>query len=197
MGALSPMTVAIYPGSFDPITHGHIDVAVRAARLFDEVIVAVYDGRSKAGSLFSVAERLALARTAFAALPPASNPIRVDSFSGLTVEYARARRAGTIVRGLRAVSDFEYEFKLAHMNDHLAPEIEVVCLMTSSRHSFISSSLIREVASLGGDVDSLVPDHVRDALRAKFGPSGPDGAGSASPRSGKEHATEAGATHDD
>ncbi|HEX5499485.1 MAG TPA: pantetheine-phosphate adenylyltransferase, partial [Thermomicrobiales bacterium] len=91
------------------------------------------------------------------------------SFSGLTVEYARSLGATTIVRGLRAVSDFEYEFKLAHMNAHLAPEIDVVCLMTSSRHSFISSSLIREVASLGGDVDGLVPPHVRAALRAKFG----------------------------
>ena len=94
--------------------------------------------------------------------------LRVDSFSGLTVDYARAQDAGVIVRGLRAVSDFEYEFKLAHMNDHLAPEIEVVCLMTASGHSFISSSLIREVAALGGDVDGLVPPNVRDALRAKF-----------------------------
>jgi pantetheine-phosphate adenylyltransferase len=160
------MTLAIYPGSFDPITLGHVDVALRAANLFDELIVAIYAGREKPGGLFSVEERLDLARDAFAG---AAGAIRVDSFSGLTVEYARARGAGTIVRGLRAVSDFEYEFKLAHMNDHLAPEIEVVCLMTSSRHSFISSSLIREVASLGGDVDGLVPEHVREALRAKFG----------------------------
>jgi pantetheine-phosphate adenylyltransferase len=164
------MKRAIYPGSFDPVTLGHVDVALRAAKLFDDLIVAVYAGREKPGALFSIAERLELARAAFAAHP--EHRIRVDSFSGLTVEYARARGAGTIVRGLRAVSDFEYEFKLAHMNDHLAPEIEVVCLMTSSRHSFISSSLIREVASLGGDVDGLVPDHVRDALRAKFGPAG-------------------------
>ena len=160
------MRTAIYAGSFDPITLGHVDVALRAANLFDELIVAIYAGREKPGGLFSVEERLALAHDAFAG---ADGAIRVDSFSGLTVEYARARGAGTIVRGLRAVSDFEYEFKLAHMNDHLAPEIEVVCLMTSSRHSFISSSLIREVASLGGDVDGLVPVHVRAALRAKFG----------------------------
>ena len=158
------MRRAIYPGSFDPITIGHVDVAKRAARLFDEVIVAVYAGSEKPGALFTTPERIELAREALRDTPG----IRVDSFSGLTVEYARDQNADTIVRGLRAVSDFEYEFKLAHMNDHLAPEIEVVCLMTSSRHSFISSSLIREVASLGGNVDGLVPAHVVDALRAKF-----------------------------
>src|SRR5215213_11181974 len=157
------MTLAIYPGSFDPITVGHLDVAKRAARLFDEVIIAIYSQSEKPGALFTTNERLELARQAVVHLPNVS----VDRFSGLTVEYARAKGAGVIVRGLRAVSDFEYEFKLAHMNVHLAAEIEVVCLMTSSRHSFISSSLIREVASLGGDVDGLVPDHVRDALRKK------------------------------
>ncbi len=168
------MRRAIYPGSFDPITLGHVDVAERAAKLFDEVIVAIYAGGEKPGALFPVDERLELARRAFADAAGTGETIRVDSFSGLTVEYARARGAQTIVRGLRAVSDFEYEFKLAHMNDHLAPEIEVVCLMTSSRHSFISSSLIREVASLGGDVDGLVPPHVREALRARFGSAGGD-----------------------
>ncbi len=160
------MTVAIYPGSFDPITVGHVDLALRAARIFDRLIVAVYTGEEKPGRLFSAAERIALAREALIDSP--GGEIVVDSFSGLTVEYARAMGATTIVRGLRAVSDFEYEFKLAHMNDHLAPEIEVVCLMTSSRHSFISSSLIREVAALGGDLEGLVPEHVRDALRVKF-----------------------------
>src|SRR5215204_682585 len=158
------MTLAIYPGSFDPITHGHIDVALRAARIFDNLVLAVYRESDKPGAMFTINERIELARESVKSAPN----ITVDSFSGLTVDYARALGANTIVRGLRAVSDFEYEFKLAHMNDHLAPEIEVVCLMTSSRHSFISSSLIREVASLGGDVDGLVPDHVRDALRAKF-----------------------------
>lgn len=166
-------TRAIYPGSFDPITLGHLDVAHRAARIFDTLIVAVYSGSDKPGALFSLEERLAMAREALADL----DNVVVDSFSGLTVEYARAKGATTIVRGLRAVSDFEYEFKLAHMNEHLAPEIEVVCLMTSSRHSFVSSSLIREVASLGGDITGLVPAHVATALRARFAQ---DGAGAGS-----------------
>lgn len=155
---------AIYPGSFDPITLGHVDVAMRAARIFDELILAVYAGGDKPGALFPINERLTMARHALVGVPH----VVVDSFSGLTVEYARAKGATTIVRGLRAVSDFEYEFKMAHMNEHLAPEIEVVCLMTSARYSFISSSLIREVAALGGDVDGLVPEHVREALRARF-----------------------------
>jgi pantetheine-phosphate adenylyltransferase len=157
---------AIYPGSFDPITLGHVDVARRAARLFEELIIAVYEGQEKPGALFTFPERVAMAREVVASVPESN--IRVDSFSGLTVDYARSQDAGVIVRGLRAVSDFEYEFKLAHMNEHLAPEIEVVCLMTSSGHSFISSSLIREVAALGGDIDGLVPATVRDALRAKL-----------------------------
>jgi pantetheine-phosphate adenylyltransferase len=157
---------AIYPGSFDPITLGHVDVARRAARLFEELIIAVYEGQEKPGALFTFPERVVMAREVVASVPESN--IRVDSFSGLTVDYARSQDAGVIVRGLRAVSDFEYEFKLAHMNEHLAPEIEVVCLMTSSGHSFISSSLIREVAALGGDIDGLVPATVRDALRAKL-----------------------------
>jgi pantetheine-phosphate adenylyltransferase len=158
------MTTAIYPGSFDPITIGHVDVARRAARVFDHVIVAVYERSEKPGALFSASERVALAREAFRDQPE----IEIATFSGLAVNYARERNATTIVRGLRAVSDFEYEFKLAHMNAHLAPEIDVVCLMTSSRHSFVSSSLIREVASLGGNLNGLVPDHVRDALEKRF-----------------------------
>lgn len=157
---------AIYPGSFDPITLGHVDVARRAARLFDEVVVAVYRGSEKSGALFTPEERIALVREVLRELPEQN--IVVDSFSGLTVDYARSQNAGVIVRGLRAVSDFEYEFKLAHMNAHLAPEIDVVCLMTSSGHSFISSSLIREVAALGGDVDALVPEVVQEALMAKL-----------------------------
>ena len=158
------MSVAIYPGSFDPITLGHVDLAIRAAKLFDQVIVAVYARSEKPGALFAVDERVELAAQALANV----KNITVESFTGLAVEYARACGAGTIVRGLRAVSDFEYEFKLAHMNAHLAPEVEVVCLMTSSRHSFISSSLIREVAALGGDLRGLVPENVLGALQARF-----------------------------
>lgn len=159
------MTVAVYPGSFDPVTLGHVDLASRAARLFDHVVVGVYAGLSKPGAVFDVDERVSMAREAL----HCHQNISVDSFSGLTVEFAREQHATAIVRGLRAVSDFEYEFKLTHMNHHLAPEIEVVCLMTSSKHSFVSSSMIREVASLGGDVSALVPPTVDFALRERFG----------------------------
>jgi pantetheine-phosphate adenylyltransferase len=163
------MTLAIYPGSFDPITNGHVDVALRAAKLFDRLILAVYSGTGKPNALFAVGERIELARAAIAQSDdPYASRIDFDAFSGLTVEYARSEGASTIVRGLRAVSDFEYEFKYAHMNEHLAPEIEVVCLMTSSRLSFISSSFIREVASLGGDVHGLVPVNVEKALGSRF-----------------------------
>jgi pantetheine-phosphate adenylyltransferase len=162
------MTLAIYPGSFDPITNGHLDVALRAARLFDRLILAVYTGVEKPNQLFPVAERIELARGAIQASgDPAASRIEIDTYSGLTVNYAAEKGAHTIVRGLRAVSDFEYEFKYAHMNEHLAPEIEVVCLMTSSRLSFISSSFIREVAGLGGNIHGLVPPNVEAAIIAK------------------------------
>ncbi len=164
------MTLAIYPGSFDPITNGHLDVALRAARLFDRLILAVYSGAEKPNQLFPIEQRIELARGAIAASgDAAASRIEIASFSGLTVNYARQMGAHTIVRGLRAVSDFEYEFKYAHMNEHLAPEIEVVCLMTSSRLSFVSSSFIREVAGLGGDVHGLVPANVEAAISAQAG----------------------------
>lgn len=160
------MRVAVYPGSFDPITNGHIDLARRASRLFDRLIVAVYSGGERApkSHLFSIEERMELVGQGLADLPN----VDVDTFSNLLVDYAQSVGAQTVVRGLRAVSDFEYEFKLAHMYRHLAPDLEVVCLMTSSSHSFISSSFIREVASLGGDVTDLVPACVADALRSRF-----------------------------
>lgn len=162
------MTLAIYPGSFDPITNGHLDVALRAARLFDGLILSIYTGSEKPNQLFPIEQRIALARDAIASHPdPAASRIEVATFGGLAVNYARERGAHTIVRGLRAVSDFEYEFKYAHMNEHLDPSIEVVCFMTSARLSFISSSFIREVAGLGGDVTGLVPANVESAIIAR------------------------------
>lgn len=159
--------VALYPGSFDPVSKGHVDVAERAARLFDEVVLGIYTGDEVASkrAMFTTDERKTFAISALAHVPN----LRVEVFTGLTVEYARTSGAQTIVRGLRAVSDFEHEFKMAHMNRHLAPDIDVVCLMTSSQNSFISSSFIKQVALLGGDVTGLVPDVVVDALTEKFG----------------------------
>jgi pantetheine-phosphate adenylyltransferase len=160
------MSLAIYPGSFDPLTNGHLDVACRAARLFDTLIIGVYEGSSKPGAIFSIPERVELAQTAIReSTDPYAGRIVVETFSGLAVTFARERGALAIVRGLRAVSDFEYEFQYAHMNEHLDPEIEVVSLMTSAKYSFISSSFIREVASLGGDLSGLVPENVEYALR--------------------------------
>ncbi len=159
------MTLAIYPGSFDPIHNGHLDIAFRAARQFDRLVIAIYTGSEKPNQLLPIDERIDLARGAIAATgDPIAHKIEIETFSGLTVNYARERGAHTIVRGLRAVSDFEYEFKYAHMNEHLAPEIEVICFMTSARLSFISSSFIREVAGLGGDIHGLVPENVEQAI---------------------------------
>lgn len=158
--------VAVYPGTFDPITHGHVDIAERASRVFERVIVAIYDGGEKASKkpLFTAQERIVFARDSLCQF----GNVSVDTFDNLLVDYCRAVEAGTIVRGLRAVSDFEYEFQLGHMYQHLDPELEVVCLMTRSDHSFISSSIIREVASLGGAVNDLVPEPVAAALRERF-----------------------------
>lgn len=159
---------AVYPGSFDPITNGHIDIVRRAARLFDRMTVALYTGGEQGPKrhLFTVDERIELATACLRGI----DGIVVDTFDGLLVDYARKVGAQTIVRGLRAVSDFEYEFQLAHMYQHLAPELEVVSLMTNSNYSFISSSFIKEVASLGGDVSDLVPPQVAVALERRFRP---------------------------
>ncbi len=160
------MNLAIYPGSFDPLTNGHLDVALRAARLFDTLIIGIYEGSNKPNAMFDIPERVKLARMAIAESGhPFAERILVERFDGLAVTYAREKGAAALVRGLRAVSDFEYEFQYAHMNEHLAPEIEVVSLMTSAKMSFISSSFIREVAGLGGSLEGLVPECVERALR--------------------------------
>ena len=153
---------ALCPGTFDPVTNGHLSIARRATGLFDRVVVAVVDNPSKA-PLFSVEERVDMLREAVADL----DRVDVDSFSGLLVDYARTRGFGAIVKGLRAVSDFEYEIQMAQMNRHLS-EIETCFIATSPQWSYLSSSLVREVARYGGDVSTLVPDHVARRLKEKF-----------------------------
>ncbi|MBI4213115.1 MAG: pantetheine-phosphate adenylyltransferase [Chloroflexi bacterium] len=154
--------VAIYPGSFDPVHFGHIDVVRRAAAIFDRVIVAVYDRPAK-NVLFTTEERLTLVRAAVDDM----TGVEVAPYVGLTVDYAVQRGARAIIRGLRAAPDFELEFQLALMNRHLSPQIEALFLMTSLEHAHLSSSLIKEVAFLGGQLDGLVPDHVAKALKEK------------------------------
>ena len=156
------MVRALFPGTFDPIHYGHIDIATRAARLFDEVIMAVYDRPLKT-LMFSPDERIALVRQAFDNHPK----IKVTGYSGLTIEFARQVQAQVIVRGLRVFSDFEFEFRMALANQRLAPDIETVALITDEQHTFLSSSTVREIAALGGDVSSMVPPFVDKALRAK------------------------------
>lgn len=157
------MTKAIYPGTFDPVTNGHLDIAARASSLFEEVIVCVYDTPSKT-LLFTTQERVALFQEAVAHL----KNVRVTPYTGLTVVLARQLGARAIVRGLRSGTDFAYEFELALMNRQLDSEIEVVCLMTSAEYQFVSASLLKEAASLGGDVERLIPPHVAVALRRKY-----------------------------
>ena len=160
------MTVALYPGSFDPVTNGHIDIARRAASLFERLIIAVYDGPPK-NLLFDTKERTDLFAKAVTDIPN----IEVVSYQGLTVHFAKDIGAKVLVRGLRASSDFEFEFELAMMNRHLTPDIEVVCLMTRLDYVFLSSSLLKEAVSLGGDISNLVPKHVEQALQGKQGVS--------------------------
>jgi len=154
---------AVYPGSFDPITFGHLDIVRRAARIFDTVVVAVAEHAGK-NTLFTLAEREELAALSCRELAN----VRVMSFSGLLIDFVRKQNARAIIRGLRAVSDFEYEFSMSLMNSHLAPEIETVLLPTSVGHSFISSSMIKEVFSLGGDIKETIPACVLEALRKKL-----------------------------
>jgi pantetheine-phosphate adenylyltransferase len=163
------MIRAVFPGTFDPIHYGHIDIAQRASRLFDEVIIAVYDQPLKK-LLFPPDTRIALVKQV---LNSTSN-ITVTGYSGLTVDFCHKIDAQVIVRGLRVFSDFEYEFRMALANHSLSPDIEVVALITNKDHSFISGSTVREIAALNGDVSTMVPDVVNQALAARFEELGSD-----------------------
>ena len=158
------MTTAIYPGRFDPMTAGHLDILQRASYLFEKVIMAVFEAPEKQ-TMFSTAERVSLIQEAAAGL---SN-VEVRSFSGLVVDYAQAQQAKAIVRGIRMHADFENEFEMALMNRKLAPNVDVVCLMTDGRYQFVRATLLKEVARLGGDIQGLAPDNVIAALAERFG----------------------------
>jgi pantetheine-phosphate adenylyltransferase len=157
------MRRAIYPGSFDPITNGHLDVIERASKLFDEVIVAVADNVEKQ-PLFTLEERLALLRTTIGA----HAAVRIGQFDGLLVDFAVAEKANAVIRGLRAVSDFEFEFQMALMNRKLQGTVETIFLMPKEDYTYLSSRLVKEIARLGGDVSKFVPGEVAVALRRKF-----------------------------
>ena len=156
------MVRAVFPGTFDPIHYGHVDIATRAARLFDELIVAVYD-RPLKSLMFLPEERIALVTETFKDNPK----VRVVGYSGMTVDFCRQACAQVIVRGLRVFSDFEYEFRMALANHRLAADIESVAFITDEEHTFLSSTTVREIASLGGDISSMVPAHVEAALKNK------------------------------
>ena len=164
------MTIAIYPGTFDPVHNGHLDIAARAAGLFDHLIMAVYD-RPLKSLLFTTQERKGMIEAALQHLPNVS----VATYSQLSVEFARQVGAQVIVRGLRVISDFELEFQMALTNKKLAPEIEFVCLMTAQEYAFISASTVKEIVMLGGCVDGMVPPHVAEIMRARF--AGPENEG--------------------
>lgn len=154
---------AIYPGTFDPITSGHTDLVLRASHMFSDVIVGVA-GSSKKNTLFSFDERVAMAKEVLADIPN----VRVKGFCGLLIEFAKQEKATALVRGMRAVSDFEFEFQLASMNRALAPEVESVFLTPTEKYSFLSSTLVREVSQLGGDISEFVHPTVLDALQQKY-----------------------------
>ena len=158
------MVVGVYPGSFDPVTVGHVDVVQRASALFDQVIVAVYGGSAK-DSLFDADERVDLFQRSVEELTNVS----VTKFEGLVVRFAKEVGAKVIIRGLRSGSDFEYEFDMAFMNRRLEPDLDMVFFMTSQEYMFVSSSLLKEVARLNGEVDTLMPPHVAEAVKIKYG----------------------------
>ena len=158
------MVTGVYPGSFDPVTVGHVDVVQRASALFDKVIVAVYGAASK-DLLFDTDERVDLFQRAIEKLPN----VEVTKFEGLVVRFAKEVNAKVIIRGLRSGSDFEYEFDMAFMNRRLEPELDMVFFMTSQEYMFVSSSLLKEVARLNGDIDDLLPPHVAQAVKIKYG----------------------------
>jgi len=158
------LITAIYPGSFDPVTNGHLDIITRASKLFEKLVIGVYDRPAK-NLLFTTDERLELVKQSVIALPD----VEVQVFSELTVSFAKRVKAQIIVRGMRMSADFEREFDLAMMQKTLSPEIEIVCLMSDLKYQFLSSSLLKEAAQLGGDVSELVPQSVAMALKEKFG----------------------------
>ena len=158
------MKIAVYPGSFDPITNGHLDVVRRAAHVFDRVIVAVLANPRKM-PLLDAATRVEVISRAIAADPSLADRVDVRTFDGLTVEFCRAVGSGFLVRGLRAIADFETELQLAHNNHQLAPEVDTVFFMTSLEHSYVSSSLVKEIALFGGDVSAMLPSAAATAMR--------------------------------
>ncbi len=160
-------TIAIYPGTFDPFTNGHLDLVVRSLRAFDEVIVAVAPSMKKK-PLFTVRERLSLISSSLEGY----GRVRIEVFDGLLVDYVKSKRGTVIIRGLRAVSDFEYELQMALMNRRLNPEIETVFMMPSEEYSFLTATIVKEIASLGGPVSELVPEPVEKALKRKFSGKG-------------------------
>ena len=161
--------IAVYPGTFDPITNGHVDILRRSLAVFDRVIVAIADN-VRTAPLFTMAARVEFIKAALGG--EENQRVEFDAFAGLLVDYCRQRGAGTIVRGLRALADFEYEFQFAVMNRRLAPSVDTMFLMTAEENFYVSSSLIKEVASFGGDVSGLVPEAVGRALQAKFAGGG-------------------------